>query len=131
VQYEYGAFRAPEMSLLSAFFGPACRSCYTANNSQYPNGVFFQSAIFQLCLYFNGRLFQRSYIFMPDERGKIAEYCIINAHYNQCLFSLRDLTTKYEANACLFACLVLPNACRRSVRTLFYSNHNIHGLGLK
>jgi hypothetical protein len=37
---------------------------------------------------------------------------IINAHYNQRLLSLLDLTTKYEANSCV----TLPNACRRSVR---------------
>jgi hypothetical protein len=50
---------------------------------------------------------------------------IINAHYNQRLFSLHDLTTKYEANTCL----ALPNACRRSVRALIYCYHNIHGSG--
>jgi uncharacterized membrane protein len=40
---------------------------------------------------------------------------IINAHYNQRLFALGDLTTKYEANTCL----ALPNACRRSLRAPF------------
>jgi hypothetical protein len=44
---------------------------------------------------------------------------IINAHYNQRLFSLRGLTTKYEANTCL----ALPH--------FVYCNHNIHGSGLK
>jgi hypothetical protein len=38
---------------------------------------------------------------------------IINANYNQRIFSLPDLTTNYDANTCL----ALPNACRRSVRT--------------
>jgi hypothetical protein len=40
---------------------------------------------------------------------------IINASYNQRLFTLLELTTKYEANTGV----VLPNACRRSVRALF------------
>jgi hypothetical protein len=38
----------------------------------------------------------------------------MNAHYNQRLFTLLELTTKYEANTCL----ALPNVCRRSVRAL-------------
>jgi hypothetical protein len=43
-----------------------------AFNSQYPNGVFFQSSIFQWFLYFNSSLFQCSYISISDERGKLA-----------------------------------------------------------
>jgi hypothetical protein len=52
---------------------------------------------------------------------------MINAHYNQRLFSQRDLTSTYEANTYL----ALPNAGRRSVRALFLCNHNIHGSGLQ
>jgi hypothetical protein len=47
---------------------------------------------------------------------------IINAHYNQRLFTLLELTTKYEANKCL----ALTKATNFS-----YYNHNIRGSGLK
>jgi hypothetical protein len=40
---------------------------------------------------------------------------MINARYNQRLFTQLELTTKYEANTCL----ALQKAYRRSVRALF------------
>jgi hypothetical protein len=39
---------------------------------------------------------------------------IINAHYNQRLFSVRDLTTKYEA----YTCLALPAFGARTFSTV-------------
>jgi hypothetical protein len=37
---------------------------------------------------------------------------ICNAHYNQRLFQMLELTAKYEANTCL----ALPNACLRKMK---------------
>jgi hypothetical protein len=49
-----------------------------------------------------------------NQRNRLSTQHIINAHYNQRLFSLLILTTKYEA----YTCVALTNACRRLVRAL-------------
>jgi hypothetical protein len=78
--------------------------CYTAYNSQYSNAVFFQSSIFQLSifqrfLYFNGRIFQRSYIYIFYMRGRVDIFFIwirIQIQIQQKVSdSYRKLTLRY------------------------------------
>jgi hypothetical protein len=58
-----------------------------------------------------------------NQRSGLSTQHIINVRYNQRLFTLFELTTKYEANAWVAV----------GVRCVHFSfcNHNIRGSGLK
>jgi hypothetical protein len=68
-------------------------------------------------------------VWMSDSATLQSTQRIINAHYNQHLFSLRDLTTKYEANTVHVWRSRTPAGVRCA--NFFYCNHNIRGSGLK
>jgi hypothetical protein len=95
------------------------RCCYMAYNSQYPNGIFFQSSIFQLSifqrfLYFNGSLFQRSYISISDERGNL----LCDTMLFKCSVRARSLHSHWWEGEARFAILRWSNTWRaRSLRS--------------